>query len=217
MPLGRREYKISRRTPMQPNIRVNLEKIIESGRPLILEIGCGQRKKEGAITIDKLDLPHVDIVANLEEGLGFLPDSSVDEIHCRSVLEHIDNFENLMKEIVRVLKPNGKAYVFVPHFSNPYYYSDYTHKRFFGLYSFCYFVAPECQLKRKVPVFYTPTRIKILSLKLVFTSPFFISKNLKKIFGYFVNSHRIFKEFYEQHLCYILPCYGIEIAFSPVK
>jgi hypothetical protein len=122
-----------------------------------------------------------------------------------------------MREITRVLKKDGKANIFVPHFSNPYYYSDYTHKRFFGLYSFYYFVEPESQLKRKVPVFYTSTRIKILSLKLVFRSPFFISKHIKKVFGQLINSHRALMEFYEQHLCYILPCDGIEIVFSPVK
>ena len=48
-----------------------------------------------------------------------------------------------MREITRVLKKNGKANIFVPHFSNPYYYSDYTHKRFLGLYTFYYFVETE--------------------------------------------------------------------------
>ncbi len=202
---------------MQPNIKIDLEKIIGSGQPLILEIGCGQQKKKGAITVDKLDLPHVDIIADLEDGLGFLPDSSVDEIHCRSVLEHIDNFENLMKEIVRVLKADGRARIFVPHFSNPYSYSDYTHKRHFGLYTFYYFVENRKQLKRKVPDFYSNIRIEILSLKLVFRSPFWISKQLKKMLGAVFNCHRSVMEFYEQHLCYLLPCYGIEIVFKPVR
>ena len=87
---------------MESCIRINLEETIKKGNPLILELGCGQKKKTDRITIDKVDLPNVDIVADIENGLPFLPDNCVDEIHCRSVLEHIQNFEDLMREIVSV-------------------------------------------------------------------------------------------------------------------
>lgn len=200
---------------MKANIKINLEQIINSQKPLIIELGCGKKKRQGAITVDQIDLPHVDIVADIENGLPFLPDNSVDQIHCRSVLEHIQNFENLMREITRVLKKDGSAHIFVPHFSNPYYYSDYTHKRFFGLYTFYYFVETKEQLKRKVPNFYTDIRINIISLRLVFRSPFWFSRHIKKFFGLLINSHRCLTEFYEQHLCYLLPCHGIEIVFTP--
>ena len=169
---------------MEPLIRVDLQREISGSEPLVLELGCGRKKVAGRITVDKVDLPGVDIVADLEEGLAFLPDRSVDEIHCRSVLEHIENFESLMAEMVRVLKDDGKAHIFVPHFSNPYYYSDYTHRRFFGLYTFYYFVSPEKQLSRKVPDFYTDTRIEILSQRLVFRSSFRFLKPLKKLLGW---------------------------------
>ena len=200
---------------MEPSVKIDLEKIIRDGSPLIIELGCGQKSKQGRITVDKADLPNVDIVADMENGLPFLPDDSVDEIHCRSVLEHIQNFEDLIREIVRVLKKSGKAHVFVPHFSNPFYYSDYTHKRFFGLYTFYYFVDTERQLKRKVPNFYTDIRINIISQRLVFRSPFRLSRQIKKAFGFMINCHRSIMEFYEQHLCYIFPCHGIEIVFMP--
>ncbi len=196
-------------------MKIDLQKFLRQGKPIILELGCGQKKTEGAITVDKINLPNVDIVADLEEGLDFLPDTSIDEIHCRSVLEHIDNFEKLIRAIVRVLKADGKASVFVPHFSNPYFYSDYTHKRHFGLYSFYYFVESQKQLKRKVPNFYNDIRIEILKLKLIFRSPFWISRQLKKLFSLIVNSHRCLMEFYELHLCYFCPCYGIELIFRP--
>lgn len=200
---------------MEPLIRINLEQVINGDKPVIVDLGCGQKTKQGRIGVDKLDLPNVDIVADLEDGLSFLPDNSVDQIHSRSVLTHIENFENLMREIVRVLKKDGTAHVFVPHFSNPYYYSDYTHKRFFGLYTFYYFVDTECQLRRKVPNFYTDIRIKIISQRLVFTSPFWLRRRIKKLLGFTFNCHRFLQEFYEEHLCYIFPCYGIEVVFAP--
>lgn len=199
---------------MPPAIKIDLEQLINSSDLFVIDLGCGPKKKPGRIAIDKMDLPHVDIVADIEEGLPFLPDHCVDEIHCRSILEHVQNFENLMGEIVRVLKAGGRAYVFVPHFSNPYYYSDYTHKRPFGLYSFYYFVEPENQLRRKVPHFYTDIRIDIISQRLVFRSPFWLSRQLKKTIGFFFNLHSCLMEFYEQHLCYTFPCDGIEIVFT---
>jgi SAM-dependent methyltransferase len=197
--------------------KVNLESMIRDGRKIVLELGCGHRKKGGRIGVDKLDLPDVDIVANLEEGLSFLPESSVDEIHCRSLLEHIENFEDLMCEIVRVLKSDGIAYVFVPHFSNPCFYSDYTHKRFFGLYTFYYFSDAEHQLGRKVPAFYTDVKIRILSQRLVFRSSFKFVNPFKKLVGWFVNLHSVLQEYYEENLCYLFPCHGIEVVFGPVR
>ena len=197
---------------MKTLIKIDLDEIIKSKNKLIIELGCGQKKKDDRITVDIVDLPHVDIVADIEDGLLFLPDDSVDEIHCRSVLEHINNFENLLREMLRVLKKDGMAHIFVPHFSNPYYYSDYTHKRHFGLYSFYYFVEPKDQLQRKVPCFYTDIRIDIISQKLIFRSPFWFSKQIKKIVSCFVNSHKSIMEFYELHLCYLFPCNGIELV-----
>src|SRR3972149_2272613 len=200
---------------MSAKIKIDLDGLIKSGKKVVLELGCGPHRKEGRIGIDRLDLPSVDIVSDLEDGLFFLPDKSVDEVHCRSVLEHIENFENLMQEIVRVLKSDGTAHIFVPHFSNPYFYSDYTHKRFFGLYTFYYFVDTRRQLKRKVPDFYTDFRINVISHQLVFKSPFFFRGKNKKIIGFIFNCHRSLQEFYEENLCYIFPCYGIKIVFTP--
>ena len=200
---------------MNVEVNTNIDSLIKSGKSLIVELGCGPKKKDGRIGIDKVDLPNVDIVADLENGLPFFPDDSVDEIHCRSVFEHIENFENLMGEIIRTLKRGGRAHVFVPHFSNPYYYSDYTHRRFFGLYTFYYFVDAERQLKRKVPNFYTDTRINIISQRLIFSSPFWFRRQIKKVFGFAFNCHRSLQEFYEENLCFIFPCYAIEVVFTP--
>jgi SAM-dependent methyltransferase len=202
---------------MSIKIKIDLDALIQSGKRIVVELGCGRRKRPDAIGVDRVDLPGVDIVTDLENGLAFLPDNSVDEILCRSVLEHVCNLENLIRDIVRVLKDDGRARIFVPHFSNPYYYSDYTHKRFFGLYTFYYFVARENQLKRKVPDYYTDIRINIISQQLIFKSPFWLSRQIKKPLGLLFNCHPSLQEFYEQHLCYIFPCHGIEVVLVPDK
>jgi SAM-dependent methyltransferase len=195
-------------------IKLDLDQYIKNN-DMILELGCGPNKTPGRIGIDKIDLPCVDIVADLDKGFPFLPDSSVDEIHSRSFFEHVNDLSHFMAEIVRILKPNGKCILFVPHFSNPYYYSDYTHKNFMGLYTFYYFVNEERQLTRKVPCFYTNTRIIISYIRLEFFSTIKILNYFKKYFQKIVNLNSFTKEFYEENLCYFVPCYGMTIIFHP--
>ena len=201
---------------MRPLLKIDLDKALSS-KPVILELGCGRAKKPGAIGVDKIDLPGVDIVADIEEGLDFIPDNSIDEIYAFSCLEHIKNFEKLMSEIVRALREGGKITVYVPHFSSPYYYSDPTHIRYFGLYSFYYFVDHKYQLKRKVPDYYFDTKIRIISQKLVFDSPFLFRKIIKRSLGSILNLSRYLQEFYEENICYIFPCYGIKVVFTKKK
>lgn len=201
---------------MQPLLKIDLNQALNN-KPVILELGCGRNKRHGVIGIDRIDLPGVDIVADIEDGLDFIPDGSVDEIYAHSCFEHIQNFEKLMSEVVRVLKKDGRAFVYVPHFSNPYYYSDPTHIRFFGLYSFYYFADSKHQLRRKVPSYYFKTKIRIISQKLIFDSPFLLRKIIKRVIGVIFNLSRFSQEFYEENLCYIFPCYAIEIVFTPDK
>ena len=202
---------------MPPEIKIDLDEILAKRERVVLELGCGPAKQEGRIGIDRLDLPGVDIVADINEGFPYLPDHSVDEIHSKSLFEHVENLEFFMAEIIRVLKPGGKNNLFVPHFSNPYYYSDYTHTRFMGLYTFYYFAEERDQLKRKVPNFYTDVRIRILSQRLIFQSTFRGVNFLKKLFEKFINLSTWLQEFYEENLCYLIPCYGMEIVFTPTN
>ena len=200
------------------NIKIDLDTVLGGPKPVVVELGCGDKAKpfseDGRIGIDLVDLENVDIVANLEDGLAFLPDTSVDKLYARSLLEHIDNFDMLLTEMIRVLKSDGICHIMVPHFSNPYYYSDPTHVRFFGLYSFLYYCQSEkSQFKRKVPTFYTESRLEIISLKLRFRSPFKGRKWWKRLHEKIFNLNSWMQEFYEENLCYFFPCYGITIEF----
>ncbi len=202
---------------MKPVFHIDLDDILNSSSPVILELGCGERQSAERIGIDCLDLPGVDIVADLEQGLPFLPDNSVDAIHSRSFLEHIDNLETLMYHIWRVLKPEGKKYLFVPHFSNPYYYSDYTHQRFFGLYSFEYFSKSQSRFKRKVPAFYHHFSFQTESLVLTFRSSWLGRRFIRRMAQKLFNTSTAWQEFYEENLCYLIPCYGIHATLRPEK
>jgi ubiquinone/menaquinone biosynthesis C-methylase UbiE len=187
------------------------------GEPIRIELGCGPSKKAGCIGIDSLPLEGVDYVADLEQGLAFLPDNCADEITSSHLLEHIAQFEPLMRDIHRILKPNGIQTVVVPYFSNPYYYSDHTHKRFFGLYTFDYF-ATATKMRRKVPSFYHQYHYEVVSRRLVFKSPHFWFRNLvKQVFNRLFNASGYMQELYEECFCYIFPCQEVHFTLRPIK
>ena len=196
-----------------------LLKEIKSRSKVVIELGCGPNPPREVIGIDHLDLPGVHFVTNLEEGLAMIPDNSIDEIHSRHFMEHIQNFDGLLRDIHRILKQGGKNFVVVPHFANPYYYSDYTHKRFFGLYSFDYFSRVENQLVRKVPAFYDDLKFKVIKRKIIFKSPDFPIRNFFKnrILQPVFNSSSFMQELYEGSFCWQFPCQELEFEMIPEK
>jgi len=182
---------------------------------IILELGCGLNKKnQNAIGIDKLNLKEIDISWDISKGLPFINNESVDSIYSYHFMEHIEDINFLILEINRILKKGGKFAGTVPHFSNPYYYSDPTHKTFFGLYTLCYFSKSNF-FKRKVPNFYNDINFEIKNIKLNFASPFYLRNKLKKCFEKIININKYLQEFYEENLVNIIPAY--EIEFELIK
>ncbi len=200
---------------MRPIFHQDIEAFLSGSDPLVLELGCGQKPHPDRVGIDRIDLPGVEIVADLEEGLPFLPDNSVDRIYSQSLLEHIQNLDRLMGEIWRVLKPKGQKHLFVPHFSNPFFYSDYTHKRFFGLYSFEYFSKSQKRFHRRVPGYYHSFSFRTVDLTLNIGTG---SRNPVKWAAHLLfNANPVLQEFYEANLCYLIPCYGISAILEAEK
>ncbi|WP_296892209.1 methyltransferase domain-containing protein [Thiobacillus sp.] len=178
---------------------------------VVLELGCGPNKKlMSAVGIDAINYEGVDIVGDIFEVLGKFPEKSVDSVHSFHFFEHIANFQELLDAIARILKPGGDLEVVVPHFSNPYFYSDPTHKTSFGLYTFCYY-ASESLFSRKVPTYQHAIQFDLISVDLMFKSirPFFIRHGVKKLFGLIFNSVGYMQEFYEENLSHIVPCYEV--------
>lgn len=187
---------------------------LEAGRGLRLNLGCGRRPRSGYYGVDHLEMPGVDMVADLNRPLSALPDNSVDEIFTRHTLEHVAEFLPLMAELHRVVRPGGRIEISVPHFSNPYGYSDPTHVRFFGLYSFFYFCEECDQPRRKVPAFYVPERFLVESVRVrLLTESFFFGRWLSK----FVNGSVGRLDWYERRLCRLFPAESIYYVLRPKK
>ena len=184
---------------------------IDSSQEIMIELGCGSRKKNSAaIGIDILDYPDVDIVGDIFEVLKKFPDACIEHVSSHHFIEHVDDIELLMSELARIMKYEGVIDFVAPHFSNPYYYSDPTHRSFFGLYTFCY-MSYGTLFSRKVPTYQSETFFNLESVDLVFKSakPFYGRYLFKSLLGKIFNSCTYMKEWYEENLCYLFPCYEV--------
>jgi hypothetical protein len=190
---------------------------VELGEGLSINLGSGMKPREGFYNLDHLELPGVDIVADLNEPLAELPVNSVSRIYCRHVLEHVTNFLPLLAELHRVTRPDGQIEVIVPHFSNPYGYSDPTHVRFFGLYSFFYFCDPDDQPRRKVPSFYIPQRFQVLSVRCRLLKEALLDKLLCPLLQPLLDRGVGWLDWYERRLCRWLPASDIRYLLRPKK
>jgi SAM-dependent methyltransferase len=96
-----------------------------------------------------------------------------------------------MKEIHRILKPNGKLVIRSPYFVTPNAYTDLTHKRFFTIHSFDYFDKSTC-LGKTLPYEVKNVNFKIEKKKLIFPKTFRILgvSLLAKI------NYKIYEEFF---------------------
>ncbi len=181
-----------------------------------LELGCGDRKRHpDAIGVDLRDLPGVDVVGDVFDVLARIPDGSVDEVHSYHFLEHLDRIDRLVHQLARIVKPGGRVTTVVPHFSNPYYYSDPTHRTPFGLYSFSYLARDEL-FSRRVPQYGGDSGFRLVRARLVFKAPrpFVVRYAIARAIGVVVNSCTFAQELYEGVLSPWLPCYEVEFVLS---
>jgi predicted SAM-dependent methyltransferase len=190
---------------------------ISNGQYNAIELGCGNQKRiTNSIGIDRIDYDCVDIVGDVFEILEMLPGESIDAVYSFHFFEHIDDLQLLLTRIARVLKLEGVLEIVVPHFANPYFYSDYTHRSFYGLYTLSYFCSNQ-YFKRKVPNYNSKMQYRLLNVDLIFKSslPFYFRYAIKSIVGKLINLNNYMKEFYEENLCYLIPCY--EIKYQLIK
>ncbi|GAA5179314.1 methyltransferase domain-containing protein [Niveibacterium umoris] len=182
----------------------------QAGERLSIELGCGPHKRDAeAVGFDALDFPGVDLVGDVFESLAQLPAHSVSACYSAHFFEHIDDLPHLIDELGRTLAPGAIATIKVPHFANPYFYSDPTHSRFFGLYTMSYF-ARDALLRRKVPNYGRTPAFELAAVRFGFDSPFPVRGLLKRAIGPIFNLTTWVQEFYEENLCYLFPCYEIE-------
>lgn len=107
---------------------------------MILDLGCGLEKVEGAFGVDNVDLEGVDLIWDLNDVPYPFESGSIDKIILSDVIEHMDNPVEVIKECHRLLKEGGELYIKVVYFSHPYAWGDPQHKHAFSEWYFTHFV-----------------------------------------------------------------------------
>lgn len=92
-----------------------------------LNLGAGEGRKEGYINVDWQKLTNPDVVHDLNDFPYPFENDSFDIIEASHVLEHLDKPFMAMKEMHRILKPNGLLHLKVPHFSRGMTHPEHSH------------------------------------------------------------------------------------------
>jgi len=164
-------------------------------------IGCGNKKIEGSIGVDVINLPGVDIVFDLNKAHWPFKENRFEEIYADHVLEHLNSTVNSMSEIWRVSKNGASIYINVPHFSSPNAFVDPTHVSFFTLDTLSYFT------KDNDLNFYSKARFEIITKRLSFGNA---------ISNFLFNLPKV-KYFWEVHLSRVLPAKEIKFILKTIK
>ena len=124
----------------------------------ILDVGCGQNKYPDAVGIDVNPRTQADVIHDL----GVVPypfaDNEFDEIICRHVIEHVPDVMAFVSELHRITKPGGRIKIVTPHYSNPDWPTDPTHRNHFNSYSFTCFMPCSAPFP-----FYTTVELRLVS------------------------------------------------------
>jgi len=183
-----------------------------AGLPVIVDLGCGARKVEGALGIDIAALPGVDLVHDLEMTPYPLPEGCADAIYLNHVLEHFDHPLPILEEVWRMARPGCRVYIRTPHYSGIYAWRDPTHRRTFSAASFHYFGENNYS-------YYTTARFHVVHVRLKYFMeeeywpwPF---RAWSRVVQWFLDRHPTFGE---RFLCYWIG--GIEelqVTLTAVK
>lgn len=175
----------------------------------ILDLGCGnskyrsENKKDDVIGIDAVSLNGVDVLWDLNKTPYPFKENEFDFIYTSHCLEHLDNIDNILQELIRIAKNHSKIFIRAPHFSCGVSYRDPTHKRLFSYYTFNYFT-DEC--------FYTKSKFKVKKRKLNFTRQNYTFLNY--FFNPIINLSPLL---YERFFCWFLPCSEVIAELEVIK
>lgn len=97
-----------------------------ASQPLRIELGCGSTGVAGAIGVDMRQTVQTSAVCDVRHSC--FKSGIADEVYSFCVLEHLDDPYELMDEVVRILKPGGRAYLRVPNIGTFSSHLDTTHR-----------------------------------------------------------------------------------------
>jgi SAM-dependent methyltransferase len=179
----------------------------------ILDVGCGANKTAGAIGLDNNPRTAADVIHDLGDIPYPFPDNEFDLVVSNHVVEHVPDVMAFISELHRITRPGGRIKLLTPHYTNPDWANDPTHRNHINSYTFNTFMAG-----RQVFDFYTDVQLRPVSTHVSLL-------NLWKILGvqFFVNLDqraprlRFLRKFWEQYLSNIMRGKELRFEFEVVK
>jgi hypothetical protein len=106
-------------------------RIDATNQPIWVDLGCGDSKQPGFVGIDRIALPGVDIVCDLDLGIP-LPSNSVEYLLASHSLEHLRDLPATIAEVFRVCKDRALVTIIAPYdatrlnHANPYHFQTWN-------------------------------------------------------------------------------------------
>jgi SAM-dependent methyltransferase len=94
----------------------------------VIDLGCGGRKFPGAIGVEMVAGPEVDVVHDLNRTPYPFADGAADLVILRHVIEHLEDIPRTVRECARILRPGGHLLALTPHFSDASSWIDPEHR-----------------------------------------------------------------------------------------
>ena len=169
----------------------------------ILNLGCGNKRIEGATNVDRSSSVHPDVVHDLDQTPWPFAASSFDEVVGYDIIEHVADVVRFMEEVHRVSAPGATLRLTVPHFSCANAWRDPTHRHAFAYGTLDYF----CEGHELD--FYSSARFEKVTTQIIFrASP------LNRLVRRLANR---WPEPYEDRWCWVFPAWFLYYEFRAVK
>jgi SAM-dependent methyltransferase len=179
----------------------------------ILDVGCGKNKIAGAIGLDNNPLTGADVIHDLGEFPYPFADNEFEIVVANHIVEHVPDVIAFINELYRITKPGGRIKMLTPHYTNPDWANDPTHRNHINSYTFNTF-QPEKQLFD----YYTNARLRSVRTYVTLL-------NLWRALGieFAVNldnrwpAMRWTRKFWEQYLSFIFRGKELQFEFEVLK
>jgi SAM-dependent methyltransferase len=179
----------------------------------ILDIGCGLHKVAGAIGMDLNPRTAADVIYNLNVIPYPFLDNSFDEVVGQHVIEHVENLLGVVAEIHRITRPGGIVKFLTPHYTNPDWATDPTHRTHLNSFSFRCFTDADPSFPFYTDVKLETRRIHVSVLNLWKALGFQWLINLDNRWP----AMRFLRRFWEHYLSFIVRGKEIYYEFEVVK
>jgi len=143
-------------------MKISISRKFEMQKNVVLDLGCGKKKRSGTIGVDFSARHDADVIHDLDVFPYPFDDDSVDCVYLDNCLEHLSSPLKVMEELYRILKPGGSVFIMVPYFRSRWAYNDPTHRTFYTINSFAYYDKRHIICQRYD---YTDARFQVTDLK----------------------------------------------------